>query len=71
MERIEDNEFSIYDFHSIKNYVTDNFVQILLLFLVFLIIYAVDYISNINTIIMAQMNNISIHKPKTRKISRK
>ena len=58
----EDNEFSIYDFNSIINYTKENFFQILLLFLVFFIIYAVDYISNINTM-MSQINSMNIPQP--------
>lgn len=54
----EDNDFSIYNFNSIINYIKDNFVQILLLILVFFIIFIVDYIANINTIIISQMNII-------------
>jgi hypothetical protein len=74
----EDNEFSIYNFNSIINYIKENFFQILLLFLVFFIIYLVDYITNINTM-MSQINYMNtlqqqpqkIKLPKARKISRK
>ena len=47
----DESDLSIYDFNSIINYIKNNYVQFLLLFLVFFIIYTVDYISNINTII--------------------
>ncbi len=83
MERFDDDsDLSIYDFNSIINYIKNNIIQILLLILVFFIIYTVDYISNINTILMApitmmpsqkmltpQLNHIKI--PKRRKISKK
>ena len=81
MEMIDDEpELSIYDFNSIINYIKNNFVQLLLLVFVFFIIYIVDYISNINTIIMSpismmpvipqqQLQKIKI--PKGRKTSKK
>ena len=78
----DEPELSIYDFNSIINYIKNNFIQILLLLFVFLIIYTIDQISNINAIIMApitmmpsqkmltpQLNHIKI--PKRRKISKK
>ena len=55
----EENEFSIYDFNSIMNYIKNNFVQILLLFLVFCIIYTVEHIANINAMIMTPVSYIN------------
>jgi dolichyl-phosphate-mannose--protein O-mannosyl transferase len=81
MEMIDDEpDLSIYDFNSIINYIKNNFVQLLLLVFVFFIIYIVDYISNINAIIMSpismmpvipqqQLQKIKI--PKGRKTSKK
>lgn len=55
MEMVEhDYDVSIYDFNSIIIYIKNNFIQFLLLFSVFFIIYTVDYITNINAMIMAQ-----------------
>jgi len=54
----EDTEFNIYNFKSIINYLQENVIQILLIILVFFIIYIVDYISNVNAILMSQMNII-------------
>ena len=76
----DEPELSIYDFNSIINYIKNNFVQLLLLVFVFFIIYIVDYISNINIIIMSpismmpvipqqQLQKIKI--PKGRKTSKK
>jgi len=48
----EDNDFSIYDFNSVMNYIKNHFVQILLLILVVVIIYTIDHISNINAMLM-------------------
>jgi hypothetical protein len=60
MELIEeDNDFSIYDFNSIINYVKNNFIQILLLCLVIFIIYTVEHISNINAMIMTPVSYIN------------
>ena len=54
----DDSDLSIYDFNSIINYIKNNIIQILLLILVFLIIYTVDYISNINTMLMTTSSMI-------------
>lgn len=70
----EDNEFSIYNFNSIINYIKDNYIQLLLLCLVFFIIYIVHYITDLNTILMSQMNIIPAQqnqKLKGHKISKK
>ena len=78
---INDDKYnlSIYDFNSIINYIKNNFIQILLLGLVFFIIYTVDYISNINTMLMTPISMIpsmttqipQIKILKRRKISKK
>ena len=75
----DEPELSIYDFNSIINYIKNNFIQILLLLFVFLIIYAIDQISNINTMLMAPItmmpiitkNPQQIKIPKGRKRSKK
>ena len=54
----DEPDLSIYDFNSIINYIKNNFIQILLLLLVFFIIYLVDQISNINTMIMTPISMI-------------
>ena len=59
----DESDLSIYDFNSIINYIKNNYIQILLLFLVFLIIYAVDYISNINTMLMAPVAMMTSKPP--------
>ncbi len=46
------DELSIWNIYSIINYVKDNFVQFILLISVFIIIYYVDYINNINAALM-------------------
>ena len=75
----DEPELSIYDFNSIINYIKNNFIQILLLIFVFLIIYTIDQISNINTMLMAPITmmpiitkkNQQIKMPKKRKIFKK
>ena len=77
----EDNDFSIYDFNSIINYIKNNFVQILLLFLVIFIIYTVEQITKINAMIVTPVSYINtqlhlqpqlgIKYPKGRKTSKK
>ena len=48
---LEYNDDSVWDVNSIINFIKDNYVQILLLISVFVIIYIVDHISNINAIL--------------------
>ena len=48
---LEYNDDSVWDVNSIINYIKDNYIQILLLISVFIIIYIVDHISNINAIL--------------------
>ena len=75
----DEPELSIYDFNSIINYIKNNFIQILLLLFVFLIIYAIDQISNINTMLMAPITMMpvitqqpqQVKIPKGRKRSKK
>ena len=59
--------------YSIIEYVTENFVGIILLILAFIIIYVVDHINNLNSIIMSTqvsspqiLNTIKV-KPKKNK----
>ena len=75
----DEHDLSIYDFNSIINYIKNNFIQILLLLFVFLIIYTIDKISNINTMLMTQISMIpsitkqsqQINMPKKLKMSKK
>jgi hypothetical protein len=64
-----------WDFYSILNFMKENFVQILLLILVFVIIYLVDHISNINSAIFGLPSTIpgitSSQPQKKIKISKK
>ena len=46
-----DSSFTSWDINSITNFFKNNIVQILLLISVFVIIYIVDYINNINAAI--------------------
>ena len=64
----DEPELSIYDFNSIINYIKNNFIQILLLIFVFLIIYTIDQISNINTMLMAPITMMPIITKKTQQI---
>ena len=75
----DEPDLSIYDFNSIINYIKNNVIQILLLIFVFLIIYTIDQISNINTMLMAPItmmpiitkNPQQINMLKKRKMSKK
>ncbi len=77
----DESDLSIYDFSSIINYIKNNFIQILILFFVFYIIYLVDYISNINAILLTPISMMpgiqqpqqlqKIKMPKGRKMSKK
>ena len=74
------DEFNIWDIRSIIHYIINNYENFLLLLFLILIIYTVDYISNINAIIFSvpqilpgitniSSNNIILSKPgkKTRR----
>jgi len=54
---------SEWDLISIINFIKDYFIQLLLLILVFVIIYIVDHISNINTIIFSTQSVVPNSKP--------
>jgi hypothetical protein len=53
MDNSDYEDFSFQNINSIIHYVKNNLFQFILLILVFVIIFVVDYISNINTIIFA------------------
>jgi hypothetical protein len=63
---------SEFDLFSIIKFIKDYFIQLLLLILVFVIIYIVDHISNINTIIFSTPSVLpTIIHPKRRKTLKK
>lgn len=55
MDKYNNEEFT---FWNALNYIKDNYVQFLLLLLVFTIIYIVDHISNINAMIITMPSPI-------------
>jgi hypothetical protein len=69
MDNATHNEFSNWDIGTIFQFVKDNGLQILLIILVFAIIYVVDHITNINTILYAApvLNAISPQKPASKR----
>ena len=48
-----EDDFSFYNINSLIDFVKNNVIQIFLFLLVFVIIYIVDHISNINTMLIA------------------
>ena len=52
-DKYEEEEFSFFNIYSLIHFVKNNVLQIGLFLLVFVIIYIVDHISNINTFLMA------------------
>ena len=50
---VDYEDFSVHNFTSIISYIKNNYIQFLLLILVFFIVFIVDYISNINAIIFS------------------
>ena len=75
-EDLEYTQVDDWNFVSIINYIKDNIFQFILLIFVFVIIYVVDHISNINAAIAASMmsqplpqiqNNKNIKKNKKTK----
>lgn len=55
---LDPDNFSFWNFNSVVNFYKDKFVPILLFLLVFVIIYVVDKISNINAMIFAMPSYI-------------
>jgi hypothetical protein len=72
VENYED-DFSFYNINSLIDFVKNNVVQILLFLLVFVIIYIVDHISNINTMLMAmqQQQVVKMMKKTKSKVTQK
>ena len=72
----EDTDIDFFDINSVIQYVLSNYTQFLLLLFVFIIIYAVDYISNVNNIlfsatqIIPEINN-SINPSENKKMNKK
>jgi hypothetical protein len=48
---IDNEDIDFFDINSIINYISSNYTKFLLLFLAFIIIFIVDYISNLNNMI--------------------
>jgi hypothetical protein len=73
MDSTNSGEFSNWDIGTIFQFVKDNGLQMLLIILVFAIIYVVDRITNINTILYAApvLNTISPQNPAKTGVSRK
>lgn len=46
-----ENELSIWDINTIVDFIKNNYIQIIMFLSVFIIIYVVDYISNINSVL--------------------
>jgi hypothetical protein len=73
MNESEYEDFSIYNFSSIMNFIKNNYIQIFMLFLVFIIIYIVDHISNINAMIFSMPSPIpgmASQNPQTKLLQR-
>jgi len=47
----EYEDFSFFNYHSIIHFLKNNYMQIGMFFLVFIIIYIVDHVSNINAML--------------------
>ena len=75
-ETNEDSDIDFFDMNSIIQYILSNYTQFLLLLFVFVIIYVVDYISNVNNILFSatQMMPVihdSINPGKNKKTNKK
>lgn len=75
MENTNYDESSSWTPETVFQFVNENILQLLLLLLVFVIIYAVDHITNINTMIYAAapLSNVILQKKPTtsKKMSKK
>jgi len=67
-DNYEEDDFSFYNINSITIFLKNNVIQICLFIMVFIIIYIVDHISNINTMLLAiQQQQIAIQNEKNMK----
>ena len=66
-EQIEYEEMDEWTFFSVISYIKDNIIQIILFFSIFLIIYIIDYVSNINAILSSTPYPILLDKKKIKK----
>jgi hypothetical protein len=64
----DDYDFSIWNIHSVINYIKEHFIQLLLLLLVPIIIYTVDHIANINAMIFSLPSAIPGLPPQNNKL---
>jgi hypothetical protein len=73
-------EYDFDSFHSIIKYIRNHYLQIIMLFAVFIIIFIIDYISNINIILFGPPptltllnanNNNTINDMKNKKLNNK
>lgn len=53
MDNIINNDFDSWNMEAIVHFIKNNIIQLLLLILVFVIIYVVDHITNLNAILYA------------------
>lgn len=58
LNKLDSNTDNLFDIKSIINFIIDKYKQILLLLLVFIIIYVVDYVSYYNNLVYAITPNI-------------
>ena len=58
MDNFEDEDGSTWSIGSVFSFIKDNIIQLLMLFSVFVIIYVVDHISNINSVIFSMPSAI-------------
>jgi len=67
-DNYEEDDFSFYNINSITIFLKNNVIQICLFIMVFIIIYIVDHISNINTMLLAiQQQQIALQNEKNMK----
>ena len=73
MENTNYDDLSTWTPETVFQFIKENILQLLLLLLVFVIIYAVDHISNINTMLYAAapISNTILQKKPTGKRSKK
>ena len=72
MDYTNNDEFPPWNPETVFQFVKENIVQLLLLLLVFIIIYAVDHITNINAMLYAApMSNAILQQKPSRKKSKK
>jgi hypothetical protein len=69
-EQIDYKEYDDLSIISIMSYIKDNFIQIILFFSVFVIIYVVEHINHFNTILLSSPPPMLVQNKRVKKVKK-